>query len=342
MSWWHKLFGSSPLQGSDIHTDMTCSADLRVQPMPSSIPPSAHEKAERIVGLVLDECKNAERSFRLRDTGKYIEELVGLGSEAIPVIVDAINNVIKYGASGDWLGAVANMCTAIGRIGGPTAFDLLAHYALGESTNPSYREIRYGAITGLAQLGDQRGRDVLARVLTGFAGFERETHEALQRLGVTDPAILTAAPPWHAGVDRRDSIAIAHAFRIELQKDSPDFAEFERVISMLDKNRQYTAWHELAASLEMLWDEPQRLRVAGQCWVQALCCDPSPVCFGWPALADRVVPTDLQAEFKRCYRTWGPPTDQASESERIAMARRLERLLGRPGEMQGTVNGTPV
>jgi len=311
---------------------------------------SIREKAQQIMRLLRDECENAARSHRLRNTGRLLEDLVGLGPGAIPVIVDVINSVVRQGTSNDdWIGNASNLCTAIGRLGGPEAFDLLAHYALADSNNPVHNDIRSGAIKGLAQLGDQRGREVLQRVLIGFAGFEEATREALQRLGVTDPAILTAAPPWHAGVNLRDPIAMAHAFQRELRKESPDYAEFKCMIEALDKSRQYTAWHELAAYLEGHQTgqrgtpgKSRKLQVAGQCWVQALCCQPSPSSFNWPALAHLVVPPELEGEFKRCYTTWGPSTDQAPESERIAMARRLELLVGRPGETREAADGSPV
>jgi PBS lyase HEAT-like repeat. len=315
---------------------------MPAQSTSSPLSPSTRKKAERILALLQDECRAADSDFRIPITTRYIEELVALGPEALPVIVDAIDNVTKRGASFGWLVAVTNMCAAIGRIGGPTAFDLLAHYALVASTNASVKEIRIAAIRGLGQLGDQRGRDILARVLTDFAGFESQAREELQRLGETHDAILNAAPPWHAGVNLRDPLAIARAFTNELRKEVPDFGAFERVIATLDNTRRYTAWNELAAILRDSSRNSRTQRQAGQCWVQALSCDPSPDCFNWPALSEDVIPVELKVDFERCYRTWGPSTERASESERVAMVKRLERLLGRPGDILEVVDGTPV
>ena len=125
----------------------------------------AHEQAQ-VIDLVQQITDPAAGTDGNVPQEEGIARLVQMGPEAVPAVADAVWAAIRDGERDpSGIGNVGLLCEAIGRMGGNKAFDVLARFAVLESTTAEYAHIRAGAIRGLAHLDDRRAGPLLVAAL---------------------------------------------------------------------------------------------------------------------------------------------------------------------------------
>jgi hypothetical protein len=215
------------------------------------------------------------------------------------------------------------LCEAIGKIGGPTAFDALARFALQESRSSEYSLVRKGAVRGLAHLRDPRAAAVLAEVSQRY-GFDSLVFDAHRAVGLEmpQPPRPASIPAWVEDAQTWDRIAEAF-ISSQVATKAPDFKGFAEMVAPYDGKRRHGAWHSVAFAFLKSGDR----RTASQCFVEALLQDTDP---DLSSTAWRKI--ELPQE--------GPELSDlrgrlAVAAERLSgsreLARELRELLGPPG-----------
>ena len=205
-----------------------------------------------------------------------IEQLVALGPSIVPEVERAVRNVIQRGRSTDEFKNAGLLSEAIGKMGGPGAYEILVGLATQESRAMEYRFVREGAIRGLSYLRDERAADILARLAQSDPEVAGVVDDALRVIGVEAmrrPAI-PSAPAW-AG-DARTWDRIAEAFRqSQVQMQQPDFKGLSQIIERFDDPlHRHAVWNDVAYEFR----HAGKIRTALQCWVEALRHYPDPDC----------------------------------------------------------------
>lgn len=87
---------------------------------------------------------------------KNLGELVKIGEKATPAIKEKVLSIINAPEGMYLYKGADRLCEAIGKIGGPPAFDTLLYFLNFQTRFWEYEVIRGGAVRGLGELGDKR------------------------------------------------------------------------------------------------------------------------------------------------------------------------------------------
>jgi len=184
-----------------------------------------------------------------------LEKLINLGPDVIPLAASAIESSIGSHAGHEYNHA-GQLCTAIGRIGGQAASDLLLKYFSLETHIWEYELIRAGAARGLGYLGGSQVIATLSEYLKKGAKTDEVSNaiiESLERLGVKPPLTI-------------DTL-VKDFIESELVKGEPDFKRFPANLIQFPKTKRAVAWWQLGWAIrEDKGDEEK----AQKCFVKAL------------------------------------------------------------------------
>jgi len=200
---------------------------------------------------------------------KRLDRLVDFGPEIIQLITNAVDSVVYESRAGVHFDHAGQLCAAIGRIGGRSAFDVLMKYFSFETNIWEYESIRAGAARGLGYLGDTRAIAHLTKALEKGSGTDQvysAIRESLERLGSKPP--LTAYSLMERFVET------------ELLKKEPDFKGFSTSLRRFPKAHRAGAWWNLGWALKRKGDEEK----AQKCFVKSLTINASPDNAAWIAL----------------------------------------------------------
>ena len=257
-----------------------------------------------------------------------IEQLVALGPSIVPDVERAVQSVIQRGRSSDEFRNAADLCEAIGRLGGPGAFEILVGLATKESWSFEYRYVRSAAIRGLSHLRDRRAADILARLAQSDREFAGDVDDALRAIGVEElrPPAIPSAPDWARDARTWDRIAVSFVLS-QMLSHQPDFKGLSQVVERFDHEDSHGVWDTVAGSFLSLG----RVRIGLQCAVEALRHWPDDRSAAWGMIARNLNKLPLEEnqlaawESRLSYATLGRPHQNAE------LVSELRQLLGPPG-----------
>ena len=272
-----------------------------------------------------------------------IEQLVALGSSIVPEVEGAVQSVIqrrrssdefKRGRSSDELKNAALLCEAIGRMGGPGAFEILVGLATKESRSFEYRYVRSAAIRGLSHLRDRRAADILARLAQSDRHLAGDVDDALRVIGVEAlrPPAIPSAPHWAGDARTWDRIAVAFVVSQNLTQQptqQPDFRGLSQVAERFDDEDSHGVWDFVADQFLIIGN----VRTALQCFVEALRHWPDDRSYAWFQIGMNLNKLPLEETRVAALESRLPPatTMRADRHENAKLLSELRQLLGPPG-----------
>ena len=223
--------------------------------------------ARKLIKEIIHTVDLSEGSYERRQ--EKLNRLATLGSQAIPLITQAIDSVITESHATHEFKYAGELCSVIGRIKGNSAFDLLMKYFNFETNIWEYELIRAGAACGLGYLGDDRAIVHLTRTLQKSAKTEEvysAIEESLKRLGSKPPLTV-------------DTL-VKNFTELELVKQEPDFQGFSVSLKQFAKAQRAAAWWKLGWVMKNRGDDEK----AQKCFVKALTINASRNFAAWDSL----------------------------------------------------------
>lgn len=212
--------------------------DTSILPTPVSV-----DNPQKLISQIVD-----DESILLGDRSQKdrLDKLVGIGINAVPDVISAIQNVLLFGKSDMQFKNAGLLCETIGKIGGENCFEQLKEYVFTNSKIFEYHYVRDGAIRGLGHLRDQRAIPILLELSKlGLVITNTDIVKALINLGYVgaETKLIVDYPGWLDPRCINDPPKIAYEFsRNQLNEVEPDFRGFDKILERFEGYQKNHSW----------------------------------------------------------------------------------------------------